>query len=92
MREITMRPTGSLVRAALRASLLSTLPPVLGVSALFAECPLAIAGDNILKQFRPITDQMLQSPDRGDWLMRRGDNAPGVTARSTKSAPVMSAL
>src|SRR5262245_24627257 len=73
MREITMRPTRSLVRAALSASLLSTLSLVLGVSALLAECSLAIAGDNVLKQFRPITDQMLQRPDRGDWLMRRGD-------------------
>ena len=68
-----MRPTRSLVRAALSASLLSTLSLVLGVSALLAECSLAIAGDNVLKQFRPITDQMLQRPDRGDWLMRRGD-------------------
>src|SRR5262244_3077684 len=68
-----MRPTRSLVRAALSASLLSTLPPVLGVSAMLAECSVAIAGDNVLKQFRPVTDQMLQSPDPGDWLMRRGD-------------------
>ena len=68
-----MRPITSLVRAALSASLLSTLSLVLGVSALLAECSLAIAGDNVLKQFRPITDQMLQRPDRGDWLMRRGD-------------------
>src|SRR5262245_36413043 len=73
MREITMRPTRSLVRAALSASLLSTLPLVLGVSAMLAECSLAIAGDNVLKQFRPVTDEMLQSPDPGDWLMRRGD-------------------
>src|SRR5262249_31554690 len=73
MREITMRPTGSLVRAALSASLLSTLPPVLGVSALFAQCPLALAGDNVRKQVRPITNPMPQSPDRGDWMMRRGD-------------------
>src|SRR5262249_31267433 len=73
MREITMRPTRSLVRAALSASLLSTLPPVLGVSSLLAECSLAIAGENVLKGFRPVTDDMLQKPDRGDWLMRRGD-------------------
>src|SRR5262249_18344837 len=73
MREITMRPTGSLVRAALSASLLSTLPPVLGVSALFAECSLAIASENVLKGFRPVTDDVLQKPDPGDWLMRRGD-------------------
>ena len=68
-----MRPTRPLVRAALSASLLSTLSLVLGVSALLAECSLAIAGDNVLKQFRPVTDEMLQSPDPGDWLMRRGD-------------------
>jgi alcohol dehydrogenase (cytochrome c) len=73
MREITMRLTGSLVRAALSASLLSTLPLVLGVSALLAECSLAIAGENVLKGFRPVTDDMLQKPDPGDWLMRRGD-------------------
>ena len=68
-----MRPTTSLVRAALGASLLSTLPPVLGVSAMLAECPVAIAGDNVLKGLRPVTDDMLQRPDAGDWLMRRGD-------------------
>src|SRR5262245_3425575 len=68
-----MRPTRPLVRAALSASLLSTLPLMLGVSAMLAERSLAIAGDNVLKQFRPVTDQMLQSPDPGDWLMRRGD-------------------
>src|SRR5262245_14927939 len=73
MREITMRPTRSLVRAALSASLLSTLPPVLGVSAMLAECSVAIAGGNVLKEFRPVTDDMLQRPDPGDWLMRRGD-------------------
>src|SRR5262249_33826311 len=70
--EITMRPTRPLVRAALSASLLSTLPLVLGVSALLAECSLAIAGENVLKGFRPVTDDMLQKPDPGDWLMRRG--------------------
>src|SRR5215472_6441278 len=73
MREITMRPTRSLVRAALSASLLTTLPPVLGVPAMLAECSVAIAGSNALKEFRPITDDMLQRPDPGDWLMRRGD-------------------
>src|SRR5262245_65839106 len=73
MREITMRPTRSLVRAALSASLLSTLPPVLGVSAMLAECSVAIAGGNVLKEFRPVTDDMLQRLDPGDWLMRRGD-------------------
>src|SRR5262249_15430527 len=82
MREIPMRPTRSLVRAALSASLLSTLPPVLGVSSLLAECSLAIAGENVLKGFRPVTDDMLQKPDRGDWLMRRG----GFPARGC-SAP-----
>src|SRR5262249_61390852 len=71
MREITMRPTRSLVRAALSASLLSTLPLVLGVSALLPECSLAIAGDNVLKGFRPVTDDILQKPDPGDWLVRR---------------------
>ena len=68
-----MRPTRSLVRAALSASLLTTLPPVLGVSAMLAECSVAIAGGNVLKEFRPVTDDMLQRPDPGDWLMRRGD-------------------
>src|SRR5262249_52573953 len=82
MREITMRPTRSLVRAALSASLLSTLPLVLGVSALLPECSLAIAGDNVLKGLRPVTDDMLQKPDPGDWLMRRG----GYPARGC-SAP-----
>jgi len=48
-----MRPTTSLVRAALGASLLSTLPPVLGVSAMLAECPVAIAGDNVLNPHSP---------------------------------------
>jgi alcohol dehydrogenase (cytochrome c) len=61
------------VRAALSASLLFTLPPVLGVSAMLAECSVAIAGGNVLKEFRPVTDDMLQRPDPGDWLMRRGD-------------------
>src|SRR5215813_10706189 len=73
MREIIMRPTRSLVRAALSVSLLSTLPPVLGVAAMLAECSVAIAGGNVLKEFRPVTDEMLQRPDPGDWLMRRGD-------------------
>jgi glucose dehydrogenase len=68
-----MRPTRSWVRAALSASLLFTLPPVLGVSAMLAECSVAIAGGNVLKEFRPVTDDMLQRPDPGDWLMRRGD-------------------
>ena len=68
-----MRPTTSLVRAALSASLLSTLPPVLGVSAMLAECSAAIAGDNVLNGLRPVTNEMLQRPDPGDWLMRRGD-------------------
>src|SRR5262249_61266933 len=72
-RAITTRPTRSLGRAALSASLLSTLPLVLGVSALLPECSLAIAGDNVLKGFRPVTDDILQKPDPGDWLMRRGD-------------------
>src|SRR5262249_56188927 len=82
MREITMRPTRSLVRAALSASSLTTLPPVLGVSAMLAECSVAIAGGNVLKEFRPVTDDMLQRPDPGDWLMRRG----GYPARGC-SAP-----
>jgi len=87
-----MRPTRSLVRAALSASLLSTLALALGVSAMLAACSLANAGDNVLKGFRPVTDDMLQRPDPGDWLMRRGDYRAWVTARSTKSAPAMSAL
>src|SRR3989442_15614382 len=81
MREITMRPTRSLVRAALSASLLFTLPPVLGVSAMLAECSVAIAGGNVLKEFRPVTDDMLQRPDPGDWLMRRG----GYRARGSSA-------
>src|SRR5262249_183947 len=73
MTEIIMRPTRSLVRAALSASLLSTLPPMLGVSAMLAECSVAIAGDNVLKALKPVTDEMLHKPGPGDWLMRRGD-------------------
>src|SRR5262249_9031828 len=73
MREIIMRPTRSFLRAALSASLLSTLPFMLGVSAMLAECSVAIADGNVLTKLRPVTDEMLQRPDPGDWLMRRGD-------------------
>src|SRR5262249_27703972 len=80
MREIIMRPTRSFLRAALSASLLSTLPFMLGVSAMLAECSVAIADGNVLTKLRPVTDEMLQRPDPGDWLMRRGGYpARGVT-------------
>jgi alcohol dehydrogenase (cytochrome c) len=46
---------------------------MLGVSAMLAECSVAIAGDTVLKALKPVTDEMLQRPDPGDWLMRRGD-------------------
>src|SRR5262249_59667111 len=87
------RPTTSLVGAALSASLLSTLPPVLGVSAMLAECSVAIAGDNALKGLTSVTDEMLQRPDPGDWLMRRGGfPAPGYRTLGQNRAPPVRAL
>ena len=59
-----MRPTRSLVRAALSASVFV---------AVLGECSVAIADGNVLTKLRPVTDEMLQRPDPGDWLMRRGD-------------------
>src|SRR5215470_17409382 len=73
MREIAMWPTISLVRATLSASLFSTMAPMLSVVAVLGECSVAIAGGNVLQELKPVTDEMLQKPDPGDWLMRRGD-------------------
>ena len=44
-----MWPTRSLVRAALSASLLSTMMPMLAAVAMLEECPVAIAGGNVLQ-------------------------------------------
>src|SRR5215470_7902077 len=68
-----MWPTRSLVRAALSAAVFSTMAPMLGVVAALGECSVAIAGGNVLKELKPVTDEMLQKPDPGDCLMRRGD-------------------
>jgi alcohol dehydrogenase (cytochrome c) len=35
--------------------------------------PLARPGDNPLEKLTPVTDQMLEKPQPGDWLMRRGN-------------------
>jgi hypothetical protein len=38
---------------------------MLGVSAMLAGCSVAIADGNVLKEFRPVTDEMLKGPIRG---------------------------
>ena len=54
-----MWPTRSLVRAALNAAVFSTMAPMLGVVAALGECSVAIAGGNVLKELKPVTDEML---------------------------------
>jgi hypothetical protein len=91
-----MWPTRSFVRAALSASVLSTTAPMLGALAVLGECSVAIAGGNVLQELAPVTDEMLQKPDPGDWLMKRGNyrawgysaldqiHAGGSSARSSR--------
>ena len=68
-----MWPTRSLLRAALSASVLSTVAALPGALAVLGECSVAIAGGNVLQELKPVTDEMLQKPDPKDWLMRRGN-------------------
>src|SRR5215471_18569012 len=55
----------------LRSRLLHFVLPLL----LLTGPPLARPGDNPLQRLTPITDQMLEKPQPGDWLMRRGNYA-----------------
>ena len=68
-----MRPAAPSKPSTLRASVLSTMLSMLGALAVVGECSVAIAGGNILEELKPVTDEMLQTPDPGDWLMRRGN-------------------
>ena len=66
-----MWPTRSLMRAALSASLPSTMMRMLAAVAMLGDCSVAIASGSVLQELKPVTDEMLQKPDPGDWLMRR---------------------
>ncbi|MGO9703064.1 MAG: pyrroloquinoline quinone-dependent dehydrogenase [Xanthobacteraceae bacterium] len=68
-----MRPMEYFARTGLSVKLLGALPIVLGVIGALADLPRAMAGETLLQQLKPITDENLKEPAPGDWLMRRGD-------------------
>jgi len=61
------------MHARLSASVLPTVSLALGALALLGEGGLAVAGGSLLQELKPVTDDMLQQPAAGDWLMRRGN-------------------
>ncbi len=64
-----MWPMGYFARASLSVTLLLALPAVLGMQG----AQYANAGDAVLPQLKPVTDETLKQPASDDWLMRRGD-------------------
>jgi hypothetical protein len=58
-----MWPTRSLVRAALSASLFSTMTPMLATVGMLGECSVAIAGSNVVHELKPVTDELFSSRD-----------------------------
>ena len=68
-----MRPIRSAVGRPLSASLLFTIPSMLGVLLMLGSGSVTVAGENILQGLAPITNDMLQMPAPKDWLMRRGN-------------------
>jgi alcohol dehydrogenase (cytochrome c) len=79
--ESVMRLIGKLARAAWCVSFFALLPTALGVLALMAERSGANAGDALIQELKPLSDETISKPNPGDWLMRRGDfRASGYSA------------
>jgi len=64
-----------LARTALGAAVRPALICAFGALALFAGPTRAIAGDDLLRVLKPVTDAMLSKPAGDDWLLRRGNFA-----------------